>query len=51
MTKGGIVGNIVFIDFKNMESLHMFIINITNLHMSMINIAIWRLFKILLLDF
>jgi hypothetical protein len=41
MTKGEIVGNIVFIDVKDRGRLHM----------SKINIARWRLLEILFLDF
>jgi hypothetical protein len=41
MTKGDIVGNIVFIDFKDRGRLQM----------SKINIARWRLLEILVLDF
>jgi hypothetical protein len=49
MTKGEIVGNIVFIYVKYRGAYKMSKINITSLHMSMINISRWRLLNVLFL--
>jgi len=51
MTKEEIIGNIVVIDIKDRGSYKMSKINITSLQMSKIKIAIWKLLKVLLLDF